>query len=210
MDIRKFGITIAVAILTAIFIYATADAFAGAEPEYNDCWRNRISVDGGSSVPVKGYYQGGEVNCTPPPMDIAARDACTQDKGDYFGIQGQDGCVASYECSYCNRDYNDEQEQRKLVIFYVSILLGLVFIVIGFLLPLGTIHEWVGLGFIFGGVIGLFIGTVAYWSNLERWLRPLVIALELAVVLFIVYKRMAKEPEQPEQKQTTPAKRTKH
>jgi uncharacterized membrane protein YfcA len=66
----------------------------------------------------------------------------------------------------------------------------LIAIVAGFLLPLGNIHEWVGLGFIVGGVIGMFIGTVTYWSDLARIARPFVIAAELAVVLFIVYKRM--------------------
>lgn len=194
MDIRKYGIAIAITILTAILIYAIADAIAGPTPEYNNCWNNRFTIQSPQgpqgTVPMKGYVNGGEINCTPPAMDITQRDTCTKNGGDYMGIQGQDSCVVSYECSMCNKEYNDAQQHRNAIFFYASIATGIIAIIIGFLLPLGAIHEWVGFGAIFGGVIGLFIGTVSYWSDLARIARPFVIAGELAVLLFIIYRRM--------------------
>lgn len=194
MDIRKYGIMIAVTILTAILIYAIADAVAGPQVEYRDCWSNRVMIQGAQSpsgsVPAKGYVNGAEINCTVPAIDITQRDACTKNGGDYMGVQEQNGCVVSYDCSMCNKEYNDARQHRNAVFFYASIIAGLLAIIAGFLLPLGAINEWVGIGFIFGGVIGLFIGTVAYWSDLSRIARPFVIAAELAILLFIIYKRM--------------------
>jgi len=193
MDIRKYGIMIAVTILVAILIYALADATAGPKPIQN-CWNNRITIATPQGpqqpAPQKAYTSGLEVNCTVPAMNLSDRDSCTAAGGDYNGVQDQNGCVASYECSMCNKQFNDATQSRDQIFFYTSIIAGLVAIIAGFILPLGSIHEWVGLGFIFGGVIGLFIGTIAYWSDLGRWYKPLLLAAELAIVLFIIYRRM--------------------
>ena len=91
---------------------------------------------------------------------------------------------------FCCKEQEAAQQRHSSTLFYVAVALGLLFIIIGFLLPLGSVHEWVGLGLIIGGVIGMFIGTVSYWSDLTRWMRPVVIAIELIILLVIVYKRM--------------------
>jgi hypothetical protein len=185
MDIRKYGIVIAVAILTAIFIYAVADALA-PQAEWKDCG---------------GYYKGAYpeprpagFNCTPVPTDRAAEQACVDQKNTYQPTYDEYGCVESYECSTCQRDNEALQQRHRMVVFYTAIILGLVSIIGGFMLPLGSIHEWVGLGFIVGGVMSLFIGTAQYWGDLARLVRPIVIGIELVVLLFIVYKRMRVEP----------------
>jgi hypothetical protein len=180
MDIRKFGIAIAVAILSAIFIYAVADAIA-PQVDWEDCG---------------GYYKGyaepvrGQINCTAVPIDRDAEKACVDQEYQYQAVYDEYGCVESWECSTCQKELQDKQEQRNLIIFMVAVGLGLVSIIGGFLLPLGTVHEWVGLGFIIGGVISMFVGTVQYWGELGRLWRPLVIGLELIVLLVIVYKRV--------------------
>ena len=187
MDIRKYGIAIAVAILAAIFIYAMADAIA---PRVNDdhCYQANPYY----AKPVAERTN----NCVDAVSDPATQKTCQEGGYSYEAVYNADGCVASYNCNTCYKEQQDAQQKRNAIFFYVSIALGLLFIVAGFILPLGTIHEWVGLGFIMGGVIGLFIGTVAYWSDLARWLRPLVILLELGVVLAIVYKRMGSKADE--------------
>lgn len=182
MDIRKYGIAIAVAILSAILIYSIADAVA-PQVDYDTCYNN---VRYGPDVP-KMQASG----CTNAVIDEAARDVCLSEGNAYEERYDVNGCIASYECNDCYRLQEEAREERNAVIFYVAVGLGLLFVVVGFLLPLGTVHEWVGLGLIIGGVISMFIGTVSYWSDLARWVRPIVIALELAVLLVIVYKRMS-------------------
>jgi hypothetical protein len=181
MDIRKYGIAIAVAILTAILIYSIADAFA-PQVSYDDCYGK-----GRYASPV--YHDSGR-NCSVAPVDREAEKSCTAQGYSYEPVYDSYGCVESYTCETCYKEQDDKRQQRSMVIFYVMLVLGLVAIVAGFLLPLGTVHEWVGLGFIIGGVISLFIGTALNWSEIARWLRPIVIALELAVLLFIIYRRV--------------------
>lgn len=183
MDIRKYGIAIAVAILSAILIYSMADAIA-PPVDYDTCYNRGFEY--GPDVP-----KAQQTGCVNVPLDETARDTCMADKNTYEARYDVNGCVASYECNSCYRLQQEAQEQRNATIFYVAVGLGLLFVIVGFLLPLGSVHEWVGLGLIIGGVIGMFIGTVSYWSDLARWMRPVVIALELAVLLAIVYKRMS-------------------
>ncbi len=190
MDIRKYGVAIAVAILTAILIYSLADAIAPQVDDYS-CY-NTPKVYYGPD-PVRAQ----QTQCVNAPLDAAAQKACVDQGYSYEEVYGADGCRTEYTCNSCYKLEQDAREQRNEVFFYAALAFGLLAIIVGFLLPLGTIHEWVGLGFIIGGVIGLFIGTVSYWSDLSRWIRPLVILIELAVVLFIVYKRMAQERPEP-------------
>ncbi len=182
MDIRKFGIAIAVAILTAILIYSIADAIA-PPVDFTNCYD---AVQKGPD-PVKAK----QTNCTDAVLDEAVQKACVDQKYSYEVIYGSNGCIEKYNCNQCYKQQQDAQERHSMIIFYTAIVLGLIAIVIGFLLPLGSIHEWVGLGFIIGGVLGLFIGTVQYWNELSRLIRPLVIFAELLVVLFIVYRKLA-------------------
>lgn len=187
MDIRKYGVAIAVAILTAIFIYSAADAIA-PQVNWDRCY-NSLKPSYGPDVP-----RAQQTQCTNVQIDPAAQEACVANGYTYEAVYGPDGCTTEYTCNTCYKEQQDAQEQRNAVFFYAALALGLIAIVVGFLLPLGTVHEWVGLGFIIGGVIGLFIGTVSYWGDLARWLRPFVILIELGVVLLIVYRRVSQEP----------------
>ena len=67
MDIRKYGIAIAIAILTAIFIYSVADAVAPLV-DYNRCYAP--APYGGD--PVKQAQTG----CTNTMPDTAAEKTC--------------------------------------------------------------------------------------------------------------------------------------
>jgi hypothetical protein len=187
MDIRKYGVAIAIAILTAILIYSTADAIA-PQVDYNRCYDNLKPTYGPDMVKQQ------QTNCVNVEPDLTAQEACNAQGYSYEAVYGANGCLTEYTCNSCYKEQEDAREKRNQVFFYVALAMGLLAIVLGFLLPLGSVHEWVGLGFIIGGVIGLFIGTVAYWSDLTRWLRPIVILIELIVVLFIVYRRVSQEP----------------
>lgn len=190
MDIRKFGITIAVAILTGFFIYTIADAVA-PQPEYKDCYGPTRGYTPGLNEPMMKQVDINGNACVVPPIDRASQQACIDAEGQYQSVLDSNGCVAQYECSFCQKEYNALQGGRSLRIFIIALVLGLAVIILGFMLPLGSVHEWVGLGFILGGVFGMFYGTTIYWQDLGRWLRPLLILVELGVILFIVYRRIA-------------------
>jgi hypothetical protein len=182
MDVRKYGIVIAVAILSAIFMYSVADAVA-PQVKYNTC----------ENFPRAAYYPAPSVNCSAVPVDRAAEETCVKQENSYQAVYDEYGCVESYECSTCYKEQQDKQKLRSTIMFYTLVGLGLLAIIGGFMLPEGGIHEWVGIGFILGGVLALFIGTAQHWENMARVVRPLIIAAELAILLFIVYRKLRTE-----------------
>ena len=68
--------------------------------------------------------------------------------------------------------------------------LGFLAVVSGLYLPSAAnpLHEWIGTGFMLGGLADIFIGTGQYFSELHRIARPIVIFFELVLVIFVAYK----------------------
>ena len=131
----------------------------------------------------RSYTQPTARNCsqTPPPNQSTI-DACP-------GQLNQDYRTCEYEC-HCNEITQQHQKKEDNIIFWIATALGSIAIVAGMLLPQkNPLNEWVGTGFVLGGVLTLFIATSIYWNNIDKILRPAVIALLIAVVLWIAYKR---------------------
>ncbi len=180
-EIRKFAIIIAIAVLFAIFAFSLADAFVPElqYPEYCE-----------EAQETNNYYD-------PRPVD---RDACedvaepTQEEIDACpGRLSMDYRSCEYTCS-CYEIRNEHQELRENITFWFGIILGSIAIIAGMLLPRkNPLNEWVGTGFILGGVLTLFIATIRYWGELHAIARPIVIALEIILVLWIAYKRFGPE-----------------
>ena len=74
----------------------------------------------------------------------------------------------------------------------VTALLGLVAIILGLYLPkdINSLNEWIGTGFMFGGLISVFIGTARYFQDMHKIVRPIIILIELILVILITYKKL--------------------
>lgn len=181
-EIRKFGIILAVAILFSIFVFALADAVI-PEKDYPDYCQQANQNE-------RSYYNPypNSLNCSELPEPTQEqRDACPG----YLTPKYAEGrCATEYTCDCADLadEYrNDEQNIR----FWIAVILGAIAIAGGMLLPAkNDMNEWVGGGFILGGVITLFIATAMQWSEIHKIARPIVIALELILVLWIGYRRM--------------------
>jgi hypothetical protein len=104
------------------------------------------------------------------------------------------GCATGSYCDYCNVELEKAQEQYRLIVFIVSSAMALVAIGIGLILPVkkNPLNEWIGTGFLLGGLITLLIGTIRYYSDMTRVLRPIVLLIELGIVIFLAYKKLKK------------------
>ena len=181
-EIRKYAIIITLAVLTAIFIFAVAEALT-PEAEYPEFCIEAQEADRDFYPPFPRDPGGEQCADTPEPTQ-EERAACP-------GNLNLNYNTCEYQCS-CYEITREHEQQKEQIIFWVAILLAGVAIVTGMLLPAkNPINDWVGSGFILGGVITLFVATIRYWSELDRLARPLVIALEIAIVVWITYKRFA-------------------
>ena len=178
MDVRRFIIIFMVAILYTIFSVSFIDAVY-PNPEYpNNCFDAR-------PAPVINK------DCSFVQSTDAERMACTEQKGDLQPVYDADGCTTGYECSLCMKGYRDGQATHGMYSFFLSALFALVAILIGLYLPTSNpLNEWVGFGFILGGLLTLFFGTAVYYAHLARVWRPIIMLAELLLVLFVAYRKI--------------------
>ena len=95
----------------------------------------------------------------------------------------------------CNERYDSAMATHNLYVFYISIIFGLIAIIVGLMLPghKDDLNQWVGSGFMLGGFFTLFYGTVRAYGDLDRFLRPIVLLIELLIVIYVSYKKIGKK-----------------
>lgn len=191
VDLRKIVIIFVIAVLFAILVFAVIGAVYPT-PKYDDYCKSNPYYYG---EPVK--VDGTAYNCTynPTPAD---RKACDERKGYMEAVEfDTNGCPSKYECNTCQIAYEDANEKYRLYVFYISAFLALIAIFVGLFLPSeqNTLNEWMGTGFMLGGTFALFFGTAFSYTALGRYIKPAVIFLELALIIFISYKKLSDRKE---------------
>jgi hypothetical protein len=95
----------------------------------------------------------------------------------------------------CRDEYDSAREKYNLVVFYVSIIFGLLAIVVGLYLPSHKedLNQWIGSGFMLGGFFTLFVGTIRAYGDLHRMIRPIALLIELLIVIYVAYKKIGKK-----------------
>jgi hypothetical protein len=177
-DVRKILVIFLIGVLYAIFVQSLIEAVYPS-PRYEDyCQQNEYSVP--MVRPVSNCSSLEPVQCTKGGMVQYTYDS--------------NGCPSSSYCDYCNVGLEKAQEQYRLVVFIVSSVMALVAIGIGLVLPVkkNNINEWIGTGFLLGGLITLFIGTIRYYADMTRILRPIILLIELIIVISLAYKKLKK------------------
>ncbi len=183
IDLRRVAIIFVIAILYAVLVNAIIGAFYPA-PRYENFCKARF-------YPEKPYIARQEC----PEYKEPTREElnkCAEEQGYPDYLYDANGCPIEYEgCNYCQRDYNNAQERYDLIFFIFSSILALVAIAIGLLLPTkNSLNEWIATGFMLGGLVTLFYGTAIYYRHLGRYLKPIVILLELLIVIYLAYKKL--------------------
>ena len=190
IDLRRIAIIFVIAILYAIFVNAFIGAFYPA-PRYDDYCKARYYAP----VPEKPYPAAERTNIKCPSYNEPTQeqlDACANDKGYPEYRYDNDGCAIEYKgCNFCQRDFDKENEKYNFVFFIISSILAVIAIGIGLYLPTKqSLNEWVATGFMLGGLATLFFGTFRYYEYLGRYVKLIVILVELLIVIYLSYKKL--------------------
>ncbi|OHB24612.1 MAG: hypothetical protein A2542_02940 [Parcubacteria group bacterium RIFOXYD2_FULL_52_8] len=95
--------------------------------------------------------------------------------------------------SYCNPSFTCSQQLQEASkvynrnVFLVLITAGAVSLLIGFFVTASTA---VSLGFTWGGVLSLVVGSVRYWSDMNEYLRFVLLLLVLGVLIWLGIKKL--------------------
>ncbi len=178
-DVRKILVIFLIGILYAVFVYSLVEAVYPT-PQYDDY----CGVDKPRQV-----YPGR------PVEDCPQLEEMTCETGGFVEYSyDEKGCSMNPTCNYCSVGLDEAREKHGLIVFIISSVMALVAIAIGLLLPVANnnINEWIGTGFLLGGLITLFIGTARYYADMTRILRPIVMLIELMIVIYLAYKKLKK------------------
>ncbi len=136
---------------------------------YND----RTSCEG-----VGGFWYEPGSNPQGGPYPYPARPL----KGEQFEPQGW--CDPNYQC---NKTFQSASEVYNRNVFIVLVIAGVIALAAGLFIKAATA---VSTGLIFGGVVSLIVGTVRYWSNMQEYLRFVILGIALIILIWIGYRRL--------------------
>ena len=85
----------------------------------------------------------------------------------------------------CQAPYQAASDRHALYAFIAWIVLG-VFALIAGVIPTGS--SIVSTGLSYGGVLALVIGSISYWGTAGNWLRLVIAAIGLCVLLYLGWK----------------------
>lgn len=168
-----------IAVLFSLLVGLVADAALRA-PEYDDYC---VSDSGYSVKPIPE-------NCT---RDYQGGNECYKQGGIAVWKYDNRGCQIFDRCDFCNKDYDKAREQYERNTFLMTTPVGLVAIIVGIYWPV----EFIGTGFMFGGVLASIYGTVRYFGQMSKFVRVAVIFIELCVLLFVGYKKLTNTKTSP-------------
>ncbi|MBI4143643.1 hypothetical protein HY486_00150 [Candidatus Woesearchaeota archaeon] len=96
--------------------------------------------------------------------------------------QEQGYCDTTYEC---RQKYDKDNEKYRRNIFLIGLPIGIAIITIGTL----TGATVTGGGLMAGGIITTIWATIPYWGELSKWIRLIMLAIALAVLIILANKR---------------------
>lgn len=184
VDLRRIVVIFIIAVLFSVLVFSTIDAIYPS-PSWSDFC--------GEDDYAKPYYPSTkEVNCSEITVTDEDQQSCKDKNGRIEFENDKDGCPTSYECNTCHHELDMAREKHNMVMFIVSSILSLIAIGIALLLPMDEdLNEWIATGFMLGGLFTLFFGTAQYFGDMARWLRPVIILVELLIVIFLAYKKLS-------------------
>ncbi|MEM2131369.1 MAG: hypothetical protein QXM96_00985 [Candidatus Woesearchaeota archaeon] len=185
MALKEYAIVLAILVLFSSFVMFSIEAIY-PRPDYNTFCNNTFYD---TTLP----YEKNQENCT---FDYKKEQECFKNQGIAKYDFDENGCKYVSECDYCQKDFNEATKKYNLTLFYVLALIGVIAIIFGIYYKI----EFIGTGFMLSGIFLLFYGTTQTFNDLNRYLRPLVLFLELALILFIAYKKIVYKAEKKEKK----------
>ncbi|MEK6840193.1 MAG: hypothetical protein AABX72_04565 [Nanoarchaeota archaeon] len=187
MKAKEVAMTIALAVLGALFVGLLVDAIYES-PKYEDyCGRGQYEAQPYPKYVVPGQEPICGYNATKTEID--AINKCYEEEGMPEFNYDDRNCQTSFkECNFCNKQYQDATEVYNRNVFYIVAPIGALAVIIGLFIG----YEVVGTGFMFSGILLVAYATMRYFSNMSKIMRVVVIFIELVLLVLISIKKLKK------------------
>lgn len=179
--VKKIAVIIVIAILYGFFSFSVVDMVI-ERPDYEDFCVMK-------PAPVRRPISP-EVEC-PSFLEASETevDDCDKRKGRIEYSYDSSGCPESFECNTCGVLYEEAGKKHRLYGFMITSILGVLAIVVGlYIKSKKDVVEWVFSGFLIGGIVSIFIGTISYFRDMGRFIKPFILLAEIALIVWIAVK----------------------
>lgn len=179
MKIKEIILALAIVIVLNLFFNYGVFTFY-PEPKFeNFCsveLTQKVYTEKVSCEAVGGqWYESNQISYEGRPMPV---------KPDPQTIGATSWCDSTAKC---RESYEDSRGIYNRNVFIVLIVLGLVSLSLGLLVISASA---VSNGFLGGGLLSLIVGTIRYWSDMNDYLRFIVLGVALAVLIWLGYKKI--------------------
>jgi len=89
---------------------------------------------------------------------------------------------------YCREEFDDVRKKYNRNVFIISVILGVASIILGIYLNLTSVSS----GLMGGGVLTFIYGSLRYWGDMGEYLRFSILAISLAILIWLAYKKIKK------------------
>jgi len=167
MDIKRakqFGLAIAITLVFVLLVATGINTFYPA-PDYERCYER-----------------------FPPEISKCDLLENESDRLTCFEERRSGSVKESEEMRQCEEDNRAIRSVYNRNVFIVMLIAGIIAALIGFYLEVAG----VSLGLIYGGILSVFIGTVIFWSDMQEYLRFVLLIFVLALLIWFGYKKIKK------------------
>lgn len=184
MGLKEVSLTFGIAVLFALLVGFTIDAFYAA-PEYIDfCQENFY----GKPTPL---YPNKDANCT-YNFDDQFITNCTKQKGNVVYDYDKLGCQFIKGCDFCQVTFEEANKEYNTNLLWITAIVGLIAIFVGMYAPI--YYDPIASGAIFGGILTLMYGTMRAFGNLSKIARVIILAVELGLLVWLGIRKVLNLP----------------
>jgi len=179
--VKKIGIIIIIAILFTLLCFSMVDVVI-QEPDYS-----KFCTD--YSKPYPAIVQQ-DVKC-PLMVEPSENDysLCQSTRGYIEYNYDSKGCPQNFKCNNCSAVYEDAGKGYRLIGFIITSILGILAVIIGmYIKSKEDVMEWVFSGLLIGGIATIFIGTMQYFRDMGRFVKPFVLLAEIALIIWVAIR----------------------
>lgn len=170
VKLLKYSIVAALIIVINLLCYYLITTFY-TEPQFEAFCPNNQTVFVEATTCVDAGGQWAQHQLTPKQVTEAVKN------GEPLGW-----CDATFTC---NKEYTQQQSLYHQNVFMIMTVIAIIIIMIGVFIPV----EILSISFSWAGVLVLLIATMRYWSDANNWLRLIILAIALGLLIWLVLKK---------------------
>ena len=182
INLQKLALSLSI-VLVLNLLFNVAVSVVYSSPQYDTFCReeHRKYYDSAEACKAVGGEWGAYIDAPYYPRAVPAKIA--QDTGGE-NDEPKEYCNPS---SACKKAYDTAQSLYNRNVFIVFVILGAASLIFSiFAIKVTAVSS----GFLFGGLISIFIGTTRYWSNMNEYLRLVVLIIALTALIWVGYKKL--------------------